>query len=88
MNSSFLALLFSSYENLGLSLNFSIYCYCNNNNNSTSFHVPLKQAEEYFQGKAIVNFREGYLWKSTWQVKNSTLFKTLFRKSLALLTSA
>lgn len=51
-------------------------------------HVPLKQVEEYFQGKAIVNFREGYLWKSTWQVKNGTLFKTLFRKSLALLTSA
>lgn len=51
-------------------------------------HVPLKQAEEYFQGKAIVNFREGYLRKSTWQVKNSTLFKTLFIKSLALLTSA
>lgn len=52
------------------------------------FHVPLKQAEEYFQGKAIVNFRGGYLQKSTWQVKNSTLFKTLFIKSLALLTSA
>ena len=51
-------------------------------------HVPLEQAEEYFQGKAVVNFREGYLWKSTWQVKNSTLFKTLFIKSLALLTSA
>lgn len=52
------------------------------------FHVPLKQAEEYFQGKAIVNFREGFLQKRTWQAKNSTLFKTLFRKSLALLTSA
>lgn len=82
MDPSFLVLWLSSYENWAGHLTYLFIVVA-----VISPHISLNHAKQYFQGIIVVSFREGHQWESIWQIKNSMLFKALFRASLDLLTS-
>lgn len=76
MDSSFLVLLPPSHENrAGHLTHLFIVVYV-----VILSHVSLKHAKEYVLGIGVVSFREGYQWKSTWELKNTLLFKAFFFK--------